>query len=209
MAQNSNDKKIDYVIKYIVIGPMGVGKSCLLLQFTDHTFHTEHDLTIGVEFGTRIMDIDGKVLKLQIWDTAGQESFRAITQNYYRKAHGCLLCYDITRRATFEHLTGWLDEVRQHSGGELVIMLVGNKCDLEERRAVTYEEGRKFAEENGLFFLETSAKTAENVDEAFLKTAQVIYDKIKKGVPGLEPTSPREKSSDMGGKKQDQKGCCQ
>jgi len=138
----------DYLFKYIIIGPSGVGKSCLLLQFTDKRFHTDHDLTIGVEFGARIVNIDGKQIKLQIWDTAGQESFRSITRSYYRGAHGALLVYDITRRETFNHLKGWLAEVREHSTKDMVIMLIGNKNDLEHKRAVTYEEGRKFAEEN-------------------------------------------------------------
>jgi len=130
---NYNKEK---AFKYIIIGPSGVGKSCLLLQFTDKRFHTDHDLTIGVEFGARIVTIDGKQIKLQIWDTAGQESFRSITRSYYRGAHGALLVYDITRRETFNHLKGWLTEVREHSNKEMVIMLIGNKNDLEHTREV-------------------------------------------------------------------------
>jgi len=171
-----------YLFKYIIIGDTGVGKSCLLLQFTDKRFQTVHDLTIGVEFGARMVNIDNKQVKLQIWDTAGQESFRSITRSYYRGAAGALLVYDITRRETFNHLTSWLDDARQHSNSNMVIMLIGNKCDLEDRRAVQYEEGQQFAQENGLIFMETSAKTAQNVDEAFIATAQNIYGKIQEGV---------------------------
>jgi Ras-related protein Rab-2A len=218
----------DHLFKYIVIGPSGVGKSCLLLQFTDKRFHTDHDLTIGVEFGARLVDLDGQRVKLQVWDTAGQESFRSITRSYYRGAHGALLVYDITRRETFAHLQGWLREVHEHSNKEMVIMLIGNKSaslycavvflcavssrspafvcvfhwrvsvlnhvcgdtpgDLEHKRAVTFDEGRKFAEENGLIFMETSAKTAENVDEAFLETAREIYHKVQEGTANMEPT---------------------
>jgi len=184
----------DYLFKYIIIGPSGVGKSCLLLQFTDKRFHTDHDLTIGVEFGARMITIDGKQIKLQIWDTAGQESFRSITRSYYRGAHGALLVYDITRRETFNHLKGWLAEVREHSNKEMIIMLIGNKSDLEAKRAITYEEGKKLAEEQGLVFMETSAKTASNVDEAFLETAKIIYEKIKTGTAGMEPTVPGGKN---------------
>jgi len=181
-----------HLFKYIIIGPSGVGKSCLLLQFTDKRFHADHDLTIGVEFGARLITIDNQQIKLQIWDTAGQESFRSITRSYYRGAHGALLCYDITRRETFNHLKGWLAEVQEHSNKEMVIMLIGNKSDLEHKRAVTFEEGKKFAEENGLIFMETSAKTAANVDEAFLQTATNIYEKIKGGTADMESSIPKK-----------------
>ncbi|KAK9501374.1 hypothetical protein O3M35_012109 [Rhynocoris fuscipes] len=155
-----------YLFKYIVIGDTGVGKSCLLLQFTDKRFQPVHDLTIGVE----------------IWDTAGQEAFRSITRSYYRGAAGALLAYDITRRETFNHLTSWLDDARQHSNSNMVIMLIGNKTDLESRREVRKEEGEAFAREHGLIFMETSAKTATNVEEAFINTAKEIYVKIQEGV---------------------------
>eukprot|EP00298_Acanthocystis_sp_HF-20_P026727 c454_g1_i1.p1 GENE.c454_g1_i1~~c454_g1_i1.p1 ORF type:complete len:218 (-),score=52.97 c454_g1_i1:131-751(-) len=170
-----------YLFKYIIIGDTGVGKSCLLLQFTDKRFQPVHDLTIGVEFGARMIEIDSQPVKLQIWDTAGQESFRSITRSYYRGAAGALLVYDITRRETFNHLTSWLDDARQHSSSNMVIMLIGNKCDLQERRAVQYEEGERFARENGLIFMETSAKTAQNVDEAFISTARNIHAKVLEG----------------------------
>lgn len=162
-----------------------------------------HDLTIGVEFGARMITIDGKQIKLQIWDTAGQEAFRSITRSYYRGAAGALLVYDITRRETFSHLTTWLEDARQHSNSNMVIMLIGNKrwvsphlaawcvlfesgfvafSDLESRREVKKEEGEAFAREHGLVFMETSAKTAANVEEAFIKTAKEIYEKIQEGV---------------------------
>ncbi|KPJ12448.1 Ras-related protein Rab-2A [Papilio machaon] len=171
-----------YLFKYIIIGDTGVGKSCLLLQFTDKRFQPVHDLTIGVEFGARMITIDGKQIKLQIWDTAGQEAFRSITRSYYRGAAGALLVYDITRRDTFNHLTTWLEDARQHSNSNMVIMLIGNKSDLESRREVKKEEGEAFAREHGLVFMETSAKTAANVEEAFINTAKEIYEKIQEGV---------------------------
>lgn len=171
-----------YLFKYIIIGDTGVGKSCLLLQFTDKRFQPVHDLTIGVEFGARMITIDGKQIKLQIWDTAGQESFRSITRSYYRGAAGALLVYDITRRDTFEHLTSWLEDARQHSSSNMVIMLIGNKSDLESSREVSREEGEQFAKEHGLIFTETSAKTAAGVEDSFINTAKHINDMIKKGV---------------------------
>merc|ERR1712137_671439 len=153
-------------VSQVDFGKIGVGKSCLLLQFTDKRFQPVHDLTIGVEFGARMISIEDKQIKLQIWDTAGQESFRSITRSYYRGAAGALLVYDITRRETFSHLSSWLEDARKHSNKDMTIMLIGNKSDLDQKRQVSFEEGEAFAKENGLVFLETSAKTAENVQEA-------------------------------------------
>eukprot|EP00180_Rhodochaete_pulchella_P000389 Plantae.Rhodophyta-Rhodochaete_pulchella.ctg12728.p1 GENE.Plantae.Rhodophyta-Rhodochaete_pulchella.ctg12728~~Plantae.Rhodophyta-Rhodochaete_pulchella.ctg12728.p1 ORF type:complete len:212 (+),score=41.65 Plantae.Rhodophyta-Rhodochaete_pulchella.ctg12728:324-959(+) len=170
-----------YLFKFIIIGDTGVGKSCLLLQFTDKRFTPIHDLTIGVEFGARIVTVEDKQLKLQIWDTAGQESFRSITRSYYRGAAGALLVYDITRKETFEHLLSWLEDARAHSNSNMTIILVGNKSDLEHRREVSRESGEEFAKEHGLLFLETSAKSNSNVEDAFLTTAKAIYDKVKAG----------------------------
>lgn len=148
-----------------------------------------------------MITIDGKQIKLQIWDTAGQEAFRSITRSYYRGAAGALLVYDITRRETFNHLTTWLEDARQHSNSNMVIMLIGNKrwvsffsahtgvdlmfsifSDLDSRREVKKEEGEAFAREHGLVFMETSARTAANVEEAFINTAKEIYEKIQEGV---------------------------
>lgn len=178
-----------FVFKYIIIGDSGVGKSCLLLQFTDKRFEPLHDLTIGVEFGTRMVSIDGKNVKLQIWDTAGQESFRSITRSYYRGACGALLVYDVTRRETFQHLQGWLEDAKSNSHSAMTIMLIGNKSDLESKRQVSKEEGEQFAKKNGLVFMETSAKTAQNVDEAFLRTATIIYENVQKGTIELSVVS--------------------
>jgi len=175
-----------YLFKYIIIGDTGVGKSCLLLQFTDKRFQPVHDLTIGVEFGARLINIEDQQIKLQIWDTAGQESFRSITRSYYRDAAGALLVYDITRRESFHHLGRWLEEARQNGNPNMTIMLIGNKSDLEHRRTVTTLDGARFAEENGLIFLETSAKSAANVEEAFIQTAVSIYGNIKEGL--YDPT---------------------
>jgi len=171
----------NYLFKYIIVGDAGVGKSCLLLQFTDKRFRAEHDMTIGVEFGHRYVDIEGEHIKLQIWDTAGQEAFRSITRAYYRGATGALLVYDITRRASFDRLAQWLMDARQNAQPNMVIMLIGNKCDLD-RREVSFEEGAWFARQNGLFFMETSAKTGQNVESAFLDTAKQIYESLQAGL---------------------------
>merc|ERR1712203_296902 len=157
-------------------------------QFTDKRFRPDHDLTIGVEFGARLISIDNKQVKLQIWDTAGQESFRSITRSYYRGASGALMVYDISRRDTFNHLTNWLDEVRANANANLVLMLIGNKADLE-RREVSYDEGAQFARQHGLIFHETSAKTAQNVEEAFIQTARKIHENIMNNIYDLSSDS--------------------
>jgi len=167
-----------YLFKYIIIGDTGVGKTALLFQFTEGRFQAVHDLTIGVEFGAKTVSIDNKQIKLQIWDTAGQESFRSITRSYYREAAVALLVYDVTRRETFTHLKQWLEETRQNANSQIEIVLVGNKVDLKTRQVST-EEGKRFAEENKLHFFETSAKTAENVKQVFTEAAKTIYENIK------------------------------
>ena len=121
-----------YIFKFIIVGDSSVGKSCLLLQFTDNRFKQAHDLTIGVEFGARTLTIDKTTnIKLQIWDTAGQESFRSITRSYYRGAICSLLVYDITRRTSFQNVVRWLEEMREHAYSKMLIILVGNKKDLD------------------------------------------------------------------------------
>lgn len=160
---------------------MGVGKSCLLHQFTEKKFMADCPHTIGVEFGTRIIEVNGQKIKLQIWDTAGQERFRAVTRSYYRGAAGALMVYDITRRSTYNHLSSWLTDARNLTNPNTVIYLIGNKCDLEAQRDVTFDEAKLFAEENGLMFIEASAKTGTNVEEAFLETAKKIYQNILDG----------------------------
>lgn len=166
---------------------MGVGKSCLLHQFTDHKFLPDCPHTIGVEFGTRVIDISGKLIKLQIWDTAGQERFRAVTRSYYRGAAGAILVYDTTRRSTYNHLASWLADARNLTNPHTVMMLIGNKIDMENQREVSFEEAQRFAEENGLLFLEASAKSGKNVESAFLDTAKKIYEKIQSGT--IDPSS--------------------
>jgi len=187
---NSKDSNYDYMFRYIIVGDMGVGKSCLLLQFTENKFRQKHELTIGVEFGGKMIDINNKKIKIQIWDTAGQEAFQAITRSYYKGAIGALLVYDITRKDTFSHITKWLEVVKSYSDKKICIILIGNKIDLGNKRQVSKENGENFAKKNGILFLETSAKTAERVNDAFITSAQVILEGIK--LTGIDPTFPSQ-----------------
>ena len=170
-----------YQFKYIIIGDAAVGKSCLMLNFIDKRFRSEHDLTIGVEFGSKIIDIKGTKIKLQIWDTAGSESFKSITRSYYRSAAGALLVYDITHRDSFNHLSEWLNEARFNGNPAMAITLVGNKLDLDDQRIISVEEGQRYAKDNGLDFLETSALTGHNVNEAFFNTGNSILSRVNDG----------------------------
>ena len=170
-----------YVFKYIIIGDTGVGKSCLLLQFTDNRFNPDYNVTIGAEFGGKMVILDEVPLYLQIWDTAGQENYLSIARSYYRGAAIALIVYDITRRSTFENVERWVSEVRENANSQAIIILIGNKSDMEDNRAVSVSEGRELAKRNNLLFAETSAKEATHVCDAFEFPAKLLCSKISKG----------------------------
>lgn len=169
------DQRIDYMFKVVVIGDSAVGKSQILSRFAKNEFSLDSKSTIGVEFQTRTLVIDNKTIKTQIWDTAGQERYRAVTSAYYRGALGAMLVYDITKRQSFDHVARWLEELRGHADNNIVIMLIGNKCDLRDMRAVPEEDAKEFAQREGLFFFETSALEAINVETAFITALTEIY----------------------------------
>uniref|UniRef100_A0A1D1YD64 Ras-related protein RIC2 n=1 Tax=Anthurium amnicola TaxID=1678845 RepID=A0A1D1YD64_9ARAE len=180
MAAYRAEDDYDYLFKVVLIGDSGVGKSNLLSRFTRNEFNLESKSTIGVEFATRSLNVDGKIIKAQIWDTAGQERYRAITSAYYRGAVGALLVYDVTRRTTFENVERWLKELRDHTDPNIVVMLIGNKSDLRHLVAVTTDDGKAFAERESLYFMETSALEATNVDAAFAEVLTQIYRIVSK-----------------------------
>jgi len=169
-------KDFDYLFKLVLIGDSGVGKSNLLSRFTRGTFDLDNKSTIGVEFATKSIKIDNKVVvKAQIWDTAGQERYRAITSAYYRGAVGALLVFDISKHETFKNCERWLSELRDHADQNIVIMFVGNKTDLRHLRTVSTEEATEFAEKHNLAFIETSALDSTGVDTAFQQLLTEIY----------------------------------
>lgn len=168
----------DYLLKIVLIGDSGVGKTNLLSRFTRDQFNPDSKSTIGVEFATKTMEVEGKTVKAQIWDTAGQERYRAITSAYYRGAIGALLLYDVTSSLTFQSLNRWLQELRENADSNIVVMLVGNKCDLAESRAVSTEEGTGMAKQENLLFIETSALNATNVQESFSQLITEIVHRV-------------------------------
>lgn len=172
----------EYLFKVVIIGDSAVGKSNLLSRYSRNEFNLHSKATIGVEFQTQSMEIEGKEVKAQIWDTAGQERFRAVTSAYYRGAVGALVVYDISRRSTFDSVSRWLHELDTHSDTTVAKMLVGNKCDLENIRDVSVEEGKSFAEAEGLFFMETSALDSTNVKTAFEIVIKEIYNNVSRKV---------------------------
>ncbi|EAA33006.1 hypothetical protein GE21DRAFT_5842 [Neurospora crassa] len=174
----SSNRNYDFLIKLLLIGDSGVGKSCCLLRFSEDSFTPSFITTIGIDFKIRTIELDGKRVKLQIWDTAGQERFRTITTAYYRGAMGILLVYDVTDERSFNNIRTWFANVEQHATEGVNKILIGNKCDWEEKRAVSKEQGQALADELGIPFLEVSAKANINIEEAFFSLANDIKKRI-------------------------------
>jgi small GTP-binding protein len=193
----------DCVYKVLLLGDSTVGKTCFLKKYTDKTFQDVHMSTIGLDYRVKTMTLkSGKVVKLQIWDTAGQDRFRAITKNYYKGANGIILIYDVTSIQTYENVKNWITQIREESSPNVIIYIAGNKIDLEEERKIKTEEGQKLAEELGLPFFETSAKTGVNINESF----EDLVEKIDEVYSKLEDKSGGNKVKVYQAKAK--KGCC-
>ena len=218
--------KYNYLFKYIIVGDSSVGKSNLLMKFAHNKFTDEHQATIVVEFGAKNIEIDHQLYRLQIWDPAGQENFRSITRAYYKNSVCAMVVYDITNMESFKHVQNWIEDIRNQSPKTVLIILIGNKIDLEDKRVVNYDEGNDFANKNGIIFGETSAKSGDGIDDIFLKSAKEIIKKMNDNyydlsseICGIKKGNVKRNSvkSDKSGNKielqngkdnKDKKACC-
>nr|XP_002129883.1 ras-related protein Rab-10-like [Ciona intestinalis] len=192
-------KTYDLLFKLLLIGDSGVGKTCVLFRFSDDAFNTTFISTIGIDFKIKTVELNGKKIKLQIWDTAGQERFHTITTSYYRGANGIMLVYDITNTKSFENISKWLRNIEEHASEDVEKMLLGNKCDMEDKRMISKERGEMIAKEHGIKFYETSAKNNINIETAFIALATDILHKtpVKEtgaGSAGVDVTQQRQSS---------------
>ena len=183
MSGSNGTQEYDFLFKILLIGDYGVGKSSLVARYTDGTFNEYYISTIGVDFKIKTINVDGFAVKLQIWDPSSSERFRPITRSYYRGAHGIVVLYDISDKESFGKLSFWLGEIEKYAPEDVCKVVVGTKCDLEDRREVTREEGEEFATKAGLSFFEVSSKTGENVDELFTCLAKEIIKKRLESLP--------------------------
>jgi small GTP-binding protein len=180
ILENKSVTYQDFLFKLIIIGDSAVGKSCMLHRLTNNEFVQDHEVTVGVEFGTLLVKLEQQVFKLQIWDTAGQESFKSITKIFYRGAHCIFLTYDMTRLETFNNLATWYNEVMAQSEPDVILFLVGNKKDDVSKRAVDEARIEKFKADRGIqFHFETSALTGENIEQLFITASKVLYNTFK------------------------------
>ena len=214
----------DMSFKLIVIGDSGVGKSCLTNNAIKNTFDDAYNATVGFEFFTFNIRFNGKVVKLQIWDTCGQELYRSLITNFYRNSSLAMMVYSINSKESFDNVEMWLRELRTHSNPDVKVFLIGNKSDLEAEREVTTEQGENFYKQNNLsLFMESSAKTGFNTQKIFIKAAEILYEDYKKyndnnseddyGKHMLDSQSDNQKLDNAflastNGEVQKQKKCC-
>ncbi|XP_078096828.1 ras-related protein Rab-26 [Mustelus asterias] len=194
----------DIAFKVMLVGDSGVGKTCLLVRFKDGAFLAGSFIsTVGIDFRNKVLNVDDVKVKLQIWDTAGQERFRSVTHAYYRDAHALLLLYDVANKTSFDNIQAWLTEIHEYATQDVVIMLLGNKADVAQERAVKKEAGEKLAKEYGVPFMETSAKTGLNVELAFMAIAKELKHRSMKS-----PNDPKFKLHDYVNSEMKGTGCC-
>ncbi|KAJ1509200.1 GTP-binding protein [Coelomomyces lativittatus] len=205
---SSSKSSYDYLIKLLLIGDSGVGKSCLLLRFSDDSFTPSFITTIGIDFKIRTIELDGKRIKLQIWDTAGQERFRTITTAYYRGAMGILLVYDVTDERSFNNIRNWMRNIKENASEDVKTILVGNKCDVLDKKVITKERGQELANGYNIKFIETSAKSNIGVEEAFISLGREIKKRLND-----DQVSPKDEKKDIvlspnSNKPTGSSGCC-
>ena len=197
----NSTKEVEFVFKILLLGDSEVGKSCFLMRYSDNVFVENYITTIGLDYKLKTVKLDnGKTIKVQLWDTAGQDKYRTIAKNYFKGSHGILLLYDITKQSSFNNIREWIQDIREEVSPKAIIFLIGNKIDLAEQRKISKEKGIELAEEYKLPFFEASAKSGENVDEVF----KALYKKISEVYGDLE----REIGSKLNKRKKNQRKCC-
>ena len=203
----------DLSFKLIFIGDSSVGKSCLTAKAVKNNFEEYYQATVGFEFLTFNMKVNDKVIKLQIWDTCGQEIYKSLISNFYRNSSLAVLVYAIDNKESFNHVENWLNDLKSQANPDVRIFLVGNKADLEEDRKIKKEEGEKYKEDQHLdLFMETSAKTGHNARNVLVEAAKILYKDYLKFDENNKKDDPN--SSPGGGKKlivkdkKEKKGCC-
>ena len=197
----NSTKEVEFVFKILLLGDSEVGKSCFLMRYSDNVFVENYITTIGLDYKLKNVKLDsGKTIKVQLWDTAGQDKYRTIAKNYFKGSHGILLLYDVTKQSSFQNIRDWIQDIREEVSPKAIIFLIGNKIDLADQRKISKEKGIELAEEYKLPFFEASAKSGENVDEVF----KALYKKISEVYGDLE----REMGSKLNKRKKNQRKCC-
>uniref|UniRef100_A0A3B3S741 small monomeric GTPase n=1 Tax=Paramormyrops kingsleyae TaxID=1676925 RepID=A0A3B3S741_9TELE len=196
-STDAADQNFDYMFKLLIIGNSSVGKTSFLFRYTDDSFTSAFVSTVGIDFKVKTVFRDDKRVKLQIWDTAGQERYRTITTAYYRGAMGFLLMYDITSQESFSAVRDWATQIKTYSWDNAQVILVGNKCDLEDERLIPTEESQRLANEMGFQFFEASAKDNINVTQTFERLVDIICDKMNENLEGVESLSSGNRATDM------------
>ena len=206
----SSDIREDYKLKVVIVGDSGVGKSNLIKRFTSNEFNANSKATVGVEFLSKSYKINDKIFKIEMWDTAGQERYKSITSAYYKGAKGALLVYDTTSGQSFENISKWLSEIKEKTNKETKLILIGNKIDLKDSKVVSTELALAKAKEWGMPLMETSAKDATNVKEAFHDLLKEMYFELNKTLQMVENKKLESNNAvqlDVNEEKK-KKGCC-
>ena len=201
MSNDIISQDYDYLFKVLLLGDSDVGKSSLILRYTDETFNSKLVNSIGVDFKMKKREIDGKIIKVQIWDTAGHERFRSITYSYYRGANSIIIVFDLSDKKSFISITEWLKQIEKHAKENVFKFLVGNKSDLENERQVAYEEAKQYADEHDLPYIETSAKNGININELFDSSIKTFLNNSS-GFRGEKNIKLNENSNS------ESRGCC-
>ena len=194
-----DSEEYEMMIKVILIGDSGVGKTNIMSKFLKNQFLEDSKATVGVEFGSKLFIQQGHKIKAQIWDTAGQEKYKAITSAYYKGSKGALVIYDITQKETFANIEKWVNDLKCKGDPKITIIIIGNKNDLEEKRQISKEQGEEKAKSFGCAFLETSAFSGDNIEKAFEMMVKEIYDKFTSDIGGddEEELDSNQKGEDL------------